>query len=282
MKWKKMSFKVASVVIGAAMGIVLPIGAALAADWTPLPAVPTPITSSVQAAPPSAAAPVPEIDPRADQLLNQTCKVLGAAKAFSFHAEVLFDQVLPSAVKVQFAGEINFAVQRPDELAIDFHSDLGGKELWYQKNTLTVFDRPHRMYASLEVPDSIDQMLDQVAKMHNLRLPLSNLAYSDPCLRLHKQILYGSYIGVNDVNGIACDHLAFSSSNIDFQLWLDRSAKPVPRKVVINYRTEPGSPEYIAVLSGWKFPQQISNSHFRPEVPKDATRIEFLKVKETP
>ena len=173
--------------------------------------MPTPITSSVQAAPPSAAAPVPEIDPRADQLLNQTCKVLGAANAFSFHAEVLFDQVLPSAVKVQFAGEINFAVQRPDELAIDFHSDLGGKELWYQKDTLTVFDRPHHMYASLKVPDSIDQMLDQVAKMHNLRLPLSNLAYSNPCLRLRKQILYGSYVGVNDVNGVACDHLAFSS-----------------------------------------------------------------------
>ena len=183
-------------------------------------------------------------------------------------------------MKVQFAGEIKFAVQRPDELAIDFNSDLGGKELWYRKDTLTVFDRPHQMYAKLEVPDSIDEMLDRVAETHNLRLPLSNLAYSDPCQRLRKQILYGTYVGVNDVNGTPCDHLAFSSRNIDLQLWLNRSAQAVPRKIVINYRTEPGSPEYIAVLSNWKFPKQIASSHFQPRIPKGAQRIEFLKVKE--
>ena len=85
---------------------------------------------------------------------------------------------------------------------------------------------------------------------------------------------------MNDVNGVDCDHVAYSSSNIDLQLWLDRSGKPVPRKIVINYRTEPGSPEYMAVLSDWKFPKQISDSHFVPQLPKGAKRIEFLKVKE--
>ena len=98
-------------------------------------------------------------------------------------------------------------------------------------------------------------------------------------MRIRKRIIFGSYIGVNDVNGLACDHLAFSSRDIDLQLWLDRSGKPVPRKIVINYRTEPGAPEYIAVLSDWKFPKEISSSRFSPELPKDAKRIEFLKVK---
>ncbi len=96
-----------------------------------------------------------------------------------------------------------------------------------------------------------------------------------------QQIIFGTYVGVNDVNGIDCDHLAFSSRDIDLQLWLDRSGKPVPLKIVINYRAEPGSPEYIAVLSNWKFPKQISDSHFEPQLPKDAKRIEFLKVKES-
>jgi len=223
---------------------------------------------------------MPPIAPAADKLLAETCRVLGSADAFTFHAEVLFDQVLPSAVKVQFAGEINFALQRPDELAIDYQSDLGGKRLWYQNDTLTIFDQPHQLYARIKVPGSIDAMLDKVAEMHRLTIPLSNFAYSEPCLRLRKQIIFGTYIGVNDVNGVACDHLAFSSRDIDFQLWLDRSAKPVPRKMVINYRTEPGAPEYIAVLSNWKFPKQIPQSDFFAALPKDAKQIEFLKVKE--
>jgi hypothetical protein len=259
-----MTFKYAAAVCGAVMSVAFAFSATLAA--TP--------------AGPAQAARIPKVDPLADKLLTQMCETLGSADAFSFHAEVLFDQVLPSAVKVQYAGAINFAVQRPDELAIDFQSDLGGKDLWYQGDKLTIFDPPHQVYASLAVPNTIDGALDQVADTHNLRLPLSNLAYSDPCLRVQKQIIFGAYIGVNDVNGVACDHLAFSSSKVDLQLWLDRSTRPVPRKIVINYRAEPGSPEYIAVLSDWKFPKHIADSHFRPKLTKEAKQIEFLKVKE--
>lgn len=266
-----MSFKLAAAACGAAMGIALALNAALAADPTASPA---------QVAPPTQAS-VPNIDPHADELLSKTCAALGTADAFSFHAEILFDKVLPPAVKVQYAAEMNFALQRPDELVVDYKSDLGGKQLWYKNDTLTIFDEPHEMYASMKVPSSIDTMLDQVEQTEHLTLPLSNLAYSDPCMRIRKQIIFGSYIGVNDVSGVDCDHVAFSSRNIDLQLWLDRSEKPVPRKIVINYRTEPGSPEYIAVLSDWKFPKEISASHFSPKLPKDAKRIEFLKVKES-
>ena len=239
-----------------------------------------PSAAVTQVAPPLQAVSGPKVDPLADRLLAQTCRVLGTADALSFHAEVLFDKVLPSAVKVQFAGEMNFAIQRPDELMVDYHSDLGGKQLWFQNSTLTIFDESHRMYASMKVPSSIDAMLDQVTASENLTLPLSNLAYRDPCLRVRKQIVFGTYIGVNDVNAVDCDHVAFSSRDVDLQLWLDRSGRPVPLKIVINYRTEPGSPEYIAVLSDWKFPKQISDSRFTPKLPADAKRIEFLKVKE--
>ena len=273
-----MNIKLAAVACGAAMGVLFALNPAFAADSA---ATPTQVASPVRKDASVQSVPSPKIAPLADKLLTRTCEVLGAADAFSFHAEVLFDQVLPSAVKVQFAGAIDFSLQRPDELAIAYQSDLGSKELWYHNNTLTILDRPHLMYASMTVPGSIDSMLDRVAEMHNLRLPLSNLGYSDPCLRISKQIIFGTYVGVNDVNGTDCDHLAFSSSKIDFQIWLDRSAKPLPRKIVINYRTEPGSPEYIAILSNWKFPKQIPDSRFRSQVPEDAKRIEFLKVKES-
>src|SRR5277367_2048955 len=265
-----MSFKLALAACGAAMGIALTLNVALA----------DPSASPTQAAPPVQAAPLPSIDPHADELLAKTCEALGSADAFSFHGEILFDKVLPHSVKVQYAAEMNFALQRPDQLAVDYHSDLGGKQLWYKGDTLTIFDEPHEMYASMKAPSSIDAMLDEVEQKQHLTLPLANLAYSDPCQRIRKQIIYGAYIGVNDVNGLACDHVAFSSRNVDLQLWLDRSGKPVPRKIVINYRTEPGAPQYIAVLSDWKFPKEISESHFQPQLPKDAKRIEFLKVKE--
>jgi hypothetical protein len=220
------------------------------------------------------------IVPQADKLLTRACEALAAANAFSFHAEILFDEVLPPDIKVQFAGAMDYAVQRPDELAIDFNSDLGAKRLWYSGGNLTILDLPHMVYSLVTVPSTIDGMLTKVAENHNVTIPLGDFAASDPCLLVRKEATYGGYIGVNDVNGVDCDHIALSSPKADFQLWLDRSGKPIPRKVVINYRTDPGSPEYIAVLSNWKFPSKIPANHFRTDLPKQAKRIEILKVGE--
>ena len=241
-----------------------------------------PASAASPASPPaSSAALPPSIDPRAEQLLSRSCEDLASSKAFTFHAEITFDKVLPDNVKLQFAAAADYAVQRPDQLAVEYHSDLGGKEIWYDGTNVTIFDPPHMFYASAEVPASIDGMMEQLESAHNLSIPLADLAYSHPCEMFRKGIVFSGYIGVNDAAGEDCDHLAFSKSNVDWQIWLQRNGKHLPRKVVINYRNAPGSPEYVAVLSDWKFPGSIPASVFRPDLPKDAKRIDIGKVKET-
>src|ERR1700689_1003486 len=106
-----MSFKYATAVCGVAMGIALTVGGALADPSA---------AASPAAAAPVQAAPVPKIDPQADALLTKTCEALGTANAFSFHGEIMFDQVLPHQVKVQYAAEMNFALQRPYSLMVDY------------------------------------------------------------------------------------------------------------------------------------------------------------------
>jgi hypothetical protein len=221
-----------------------------------------------------------QVDPRATQILRRACTVLADSHAFTFHAEINFDQVMPSEVKLQFAGASDFAVRRPNALAVDYESDLGAKRLWYNGKTLTIFDAPTMTYASAPVPPSIDGMLESVAEMHNLTIPLADLALSNPCEKISNKILFGSYVGVGDVAGVACDHLAFAQSNVDWQIWIQRSGKPLPRKVVINYRMTPGLPQYAAVISDWKFPATIPNARFAVQIPKKAVRIKIVDVKE--
>jgi hypothetical protein len=220
------------------------------------------------------------IAPRAEKLLTQSCHVLSSADAFSFHAEIMFDEVLPSSVKVQFAGAMDLAMQRPNKLSVDYHSDLGAKQLWYNDDTLTILDQPHMVYATVAVPSTIDGMLDRLAETHDVTIPLSDFVSSDPCGLVSKPGTYGGYVGIGDVNGIECDHVALSSPTTDWQTWLDRSGKPVPLKVVINYRSLPGAPEYIAFLSDWKFPKTIAADRFRPDLPANAKKIGFIEVKE--
>jgi hypothetical protein len=244
-------------------------------------AAPSSAASPASAQAPPQPTPPPKLDPRAEQLLSRSCEDLASSKAFTFHAEITFDKVLPDNVKLQFAAAADYAVQRPNQLAVEYHSDLGGKEIWYDGTNVTIFDPPHMFYASTEVPDSIDGMMEQLETAHNLTIPLADLAYSHPCEMFRRGVIFSAYIGVNDAAGEDCDHLAFSKSNVDWQIWLQRNGKHLPRKVVINYRNAPGSPEYVAVLSDWKFPGSIPASVFRPDLPKDAKRIDIGKVKET-
>jgi hypothetical protein len=223
----------------------------------------------------------PRVDPRAQQILRRACSTLTDARTFTFHAEVTFEQVLPdSPVKLQFAGATDYAVRKPGALAVDFESDLGAKRFWYNGTTLTIFDAPKMMYTSTTVPASIDGMMERIAEGNNLTLPLGDLAMSNPCASFSKNILFGSHVGRGDVAGVACDHLAFTASNIDWQVWIQHSGKPLPRKIVINYRLTPGAPEYVAVISDWKFPATIPDSRFTPQIPQKALRIKFVDLKE--
>src|SRR5262249_22603975 len=104
--------------VGIVAGVLLTSSALVLAAETPNPA----------ASPPPAAA--PSIAPLADKLLTGACQALASSNAFTFHAEILFDELLPQAVKVQFAGALDFALQRPDQLMVDYRSDLGSKRVW--------------------------------------------------------------------------------------------------------------------------------------------------------
>jgi hypothetical protein len=62
--------------------------------------------------------------------------------ARSDHGEITFDQVIPSQVKLQFAGASDYAVRKPDGLEVDYESDLRAKRFWYNGKTITIFDAP--------------------------------------------------------------------------------------------------------------------------------------------
>ena len=62
-------------------------------------------------------------------------------RTITFHAEINFDSVLPSGVKLQYAAAMDTVIKRPHHLAINYKSDLGAKMIWYDGTTLTIYGR---------------------------------------------------------------------------------------------------------------------------------------------
>jgi hypothetical protein len=222
----------------------------------------------------------PLIDPQVSQVLDRACRELSSASTLTYHAEINFDSVLSSGVKLQYAGELDTAIKRPNRLAISYKSDLGAKAIWYDGTTLTIYDPVHRVYARTPAPDSIDAMLTQVADEKKLSIPLEGFNFSNPCRRAYGDIQRGKYVGINDVGGVACDHLAFIQPNADWQLWIDHGKRALPRKIVIIHKNIPSQPQWAAVFSKWQFNRTLPASLFQPGIPKGATRASFIGAKE--
>ena len=69
----------------------------------------------------------PSIAPQAVEIVQRACHELSIHNAFTFHAEVMFDEVLQSGVKLQFAGALDYAVQRPEGLLQFQPHHIGGE-----------------------------------------------------------------------------------------------------------------------------------------------------------
>ena len=75
--------------------------------------------------------------------------------------------------------------------------------------------------------------------------------YANPYEVLRRDVEFGFYVGLSDVAGTRCHHLAFVEQVIDWQIWIEDGTQLVPRKLVITYKTLPGAPQFEAVFSEW-------------------------------
>ena len=148
----------------------------------------------------------------------------------------------------------------------------------YDGKTVTLLEGGSNYYSSVKAAPTIDKMLDELMKEHGFSPPLSDFLYDDPYNILMKNVHASIYIGLGDVNGVTCHHLAFVEKYIDWQIWIEDGKQKLPRKLVITYKTMPRAPQYIAVLSDWNFTKSFPDSLFRAEIPAKAVQVEFLKV----
>ena len=229
----------------------------------------------------AAAGAAPGIDARADRILRQMSDYLKTAGEFTFHADVTYDEVLASGQEIEYGGTADVTVRRPDRLHVEYRGDERRSRVFLDGGSFTLYDLDASVYAVTEVPPEIDAAVDLVFEKYGFSVPIADLVYSDPYSALTASVETGFVAGRHSVDGMPCHHLAFSQDAIDWQIWIEAGPRPVPRKLVITLKDEPGSPRYTARLSGWDFQPRLSDHYFEFHPPDGADEIEFLPVQQT-
>jgi hypothetical protein len=215
------------------------------------------------------------IDARADELVKQMSDLLTSASSFALEAEEVYDEVPEHVPRTQLTNRRHVALKRPDRFAGDASGDALNRSVWYDGKTISVLDKEQNTYAVVEVPDTIDAALDAVFDRTGMVIPLADFIYEDVYGRLMESVQRGVYLGIHHVGGFACHHLSFEQATIDWQLWIDAGEKPLPRKLVIVYKTEDEVPQYSVTISKWNLNADVPEELFRFTPPEGAERIEF-------
>ena len=168
---------------------------------------------------------------------------LARAKAFALEAEELFDEVPEHSPRRQLANTRRAALRRPDRLAGDVSGDAMNRSFWYDGKMFSALDKEQNVWASGGVPATVDAALDWVFERTGTVVPLADFLYADSYARLMGSVQRGEYLGIHEAAGVPCHHLAFEQATIDWQLWIDAGKDPLPRKLVITYKTEDEVPQ---------------------------------------
>ncbi len=215
------------------------------------------------------------IDPQADKVLRAMSDTLGGASALEFRGVGVMDEVLATGQLSQFTRTSQVVMRRPDKLHVATEGDDLSRLVWYDGETLTVLDRSDNAYASLAVPDSVEEMVDFVIAEYGLTVPVADLLFSNTYESLIANAQSGEYLGVHVTGDHQCHHLLFRQEQIDWQIWIDAGELALPRKLLIIYKTEPGMPRFFVRLDGWNLAAEPADELFEFTAPADGELIEM-------
>ena len=220
-----------------------------------------------------------DIQSEAAALLKNSMAYLSGLQKFSLETHSTIEVVLVDGQKLQFDHDTETIVQRPNRMYAKRLGELAEDEFFYDGKTLTQHFPEAGYYASVEVPDTLEGMLDFATMKLDIVAPAGEFIYSNAYELLMQDVQSGFVVGTPAyVNGAVCDHLAFRGPDTDFQIWIQQGEQPLPRKLVITSRDIMNAPQFSVDLRHWNLEPMFTEDTFQFDAPETAKSIEFMML----
>jgi len=257
-----------------------PFRMALCACLALVVASPATVASAAPKAPPAeTAAPTGEIEPDAVQALTRMSAYLGTLTAFDIKAETSLDLIMTDGQKLKLDGANRYIVRRPNAFTVEVATPLKVRRLIYDGKSLTLFAPELGVYATVPAPPTIRATMDEAGERYGLVVPLADLfRWMDPNQKAREPLTAAMLVGPAKVAGVDCDHYAFREDEVDWQIWIEKGDRPIPRKIVIIDRLDPTRPQFEARLD-WDLSPKLTSDTFAFHPDKGVAQIRLTSAK---
>jgi hypothetical protein len=198
---------------------------------------------------------------------------MAAQKNFSFNYDTYLEVVTTENQKLGLASSGTMTVSRPDKLRTTRTGGFADVEFVFDGKTLTMLGKNANAYAQAEAPGTIDQLVDTLREKYHRPLPGADLLMSNIHDQLMPEITNAKDLGSGVIDGVECDHLAFRTKDVDWQIWVAQGDRPYPCRYVITSTQVTRAPGYSIDLRDWKTDASITPAAFAFAAPANARKL---------
>jgi hypothetical protein len=207
------------------------------------------------------------------ETLKAMSEFLGKQQRFAFDASDTVDTLSAGGRRAEVTTQRTFLVARPGSVRATAQGDNLDRSISYDGKMLALHDRKKKLFGRAKAPETIDAMLESVARDYGVVLPLADLLYSNLYEVVTPRTENGTYVGLHKVDGTDCHQLQFDGRYTSAQLWIEAGARPLPRKVVISYKNSPDTQRYEATISKWDLSPKPAEGEFSVAPPAGVREI---------
>jgi len=185
-------------------------------------------------------------------LIERAANFLAEQEHFEVSAEIWEDIAIDGKL-LQFSKTVDAMVKRPNKLRMDIASVEPTRSFFYNGSTVTMLDHRTNFYGTTPGAADIDETIVLVDEKLDVEFPMEDILFNHPFGNAARKSLSAQYLGVTEVLGTLCHHVAFQHELLDWQAWIETGPRPVLRKLFILHQQQPASPATTAIFSQWDF-----------------------------
>ena len=235
------------------------------------------VAGPVQSSDKDPAAAALEDDTAARALLSQMADTLSKSTAFSVNVRSHHDSIQPDGQSIEFSERRKIMLWRPAHLRVEVERSDGDLSLLlFDGKTITAYKADDKIYAQVEKPGTIDATIIYLVKTLQAPFPLARMFLTTLSRDIQQWIESVRFVEEDTLTEPPSIHLAGQSVDVDFQIWVTQDENPVPLRIVLTYRNDPGQPQFRADFTDWTLAPDTDAASFTFVPPVDVEQILFL------
>ena len=216
----------------------------------------------------------------AKALLEAMSDYLAAQETISFDYDATLEVVTKEDQKLGLASSGTVTLNRPNQIRATRSGGFVDLEMVFDGTTLTLLGNNANLYTQVEVPGTIDHLVDELRDTYGRPLPAADLLMSNPYEELMSEVVDVKDLGSGVIGGVECDFLAFRSDEVDWQIWIAHGERPYPCRYVITSKRIAHGPQYTIQVRNWRTGDEVAGDDYAFRSPTGATKIELEELRE--